>query len=213
MSDLQEQALADLANQYSDSPNLRAVLSLFVGEAEVLRDAALSISDLRLIGTAEGDGLDVIGDILGQPRDIVGVIDVVYFEYHDGLGGDAAEGFGDTGDASAGSRYRSIFESPTANSELADPEYRQMLEAKIVRDKTNASPTDIIASIRAVLGDAPFPTGPAILYTSVDQLITFTVQRVLSVDEINLLNANTGIRGEIPVIPRCIGIEISIGGL
>ena len=214
MSDLQAKALANLAEQYADSPKLQAVIALFVGECEEVRDAAESLAGLRTIAGSEGDGLDGLGQILGQPREIAGVIDLDFFEYHDGLGGPAAEGFGDTADASAGSRYRSIFEQPFGNKLLGDAEYRQMLRAKVVRNHGSATIDHIIASIYAVLGEVPASQGGTwITFSTAAQVVTMTVQRVLSADELAILNARYGIRGEIPVIPRAMGIELNVVGL
>lgn len=207
-NDLQAIALSRLAHQYQDSPNLKAVIELFVGKVVEARDAILGLENLRSIDGAEGDGLDGIGEILGQPRELSGVVPLDFFDLHNGTGGPAAEGFGDTGDASAGLRFRSVNESPTANRDLGDPEMRQMLHAKVIRNKTSATPEDIIESIQAVLGDSS-----AVHVTRVGQVVTATVQRVLSAEEISILNANGGIRGQIPVIPRPIGIDLTVAGL
>ena len=208
VNDLQAIALDRLAHQYKDSPNLKAVVELFVGLVVERRDAALELDDLLRIDDAEGDGLDGIGQVVGQPRELSDVVPLDFFALHDGTGGPAAEGFGDTGDASAGQRFRSIYESETANKLLGDAEYRSFLHAKILRNATSAPPEDIIASIRAVLSDAP-----AVHLTFGVSSVTATVQRVLSPEELSFLNASGGIRGQIPVIPRPVGIELTVAGL
>ena len=85
---------------------------------------------------------------------------------------------------------------------------RRLIRAKIIRNRTSATPEDIIASIRAVLVDLP-----AIQLSFASQMVTATVQRPLSTDEDALLNATGGIRGEIPIIPRPIGVGLTVVGL
>lgn len=209
-TDMQARALGRLANQYRDSTNLRAVVSLFVSEVEEIRDAAITLEALRSIDTAEGYGLDTIGEILGQPRVLSGVVSLDFFDLHDGTGGPAAEGFGDTTDASAGLRFRSVNESPTANKSLSDAEYRPFLRSKIKRSQTEATPEDIIEAIQSVLPDDP-PV--AVHLTFGTSAVTATVQRVLSAEELEILNALQGIRDLIPVIPRPTGIALTVAGL
>lgn len=207
-NDLQAIALERLAHQYRESPNLRAIVELLIGQVVDLRDAILSLEPLRVIDTAFGDGLDGLGQILGQPRELAGVVALDFFALHDGTGGPAAEGFGDLADASAGQRFRHINESPVANTLLGDEEYRSMQHAKVIRNRTSATPEDIIASIQAVLGDST----PVQLSFGVSA-VTATVQRVLSSEELSILNATAGIRGQIPVIPRPVGIDLTVAGL
>ena len=43
--------------------------------------------------------------------------------------------------------------------------------------------------------------------------VTATVKRTRSTEELAILNAEAGIRGQIPVVPRPIGVELTIAGL
>lgn len=209
-TDMQERALSRLAYQYRDSPRLKAVIALLVAEVEQLRDAALTLEPLRDIDQAEGDGLDTIGEIVGQPRELSGVVPIGYFEYHDGPGGPAAEGFGDLTDPAQGLRYRAINEAESGNKLLGDTEMRRFIRAAIKRNATDATPEGIIEVIQAVLPDDP-PV--AVQMTFAPGAATATVQRVLSTEELLILNASAGIRGEIPVIPRPVGIDLTVAGL
>ncbi len=208
VNDLQQIALDRLAYQYRESPKLQAVIALFVGEVVTLRDAIVSLESVRTIDTAEGDGLDIIGEIVGQPRELWGVVALEFFALHNGTGGPAAEGFGDLTDATDGLRFRSINEAEAANRDLGDAEYRRLLRAKILRNRSQARPEDIIASIQAVLGETT-----EVVLAIAASAITATVQRVLSAEELAILNAETGIRGQIPVIPRPAGIPLTVAGL
>ena len=207
-NDLQAIALSRLAHQYRDSPNLKAVIALFIGKIVEIRDALLTLEELRRIDDAEGDGLDGIGEIVGQPRELSGVVPQTFFGYRDLVDPPGPSRFGDLNDPSVGFRYRSINESEFLNRSVGDAEMRRLIRAKIIRNRTSATPEDIIASIRAVLVDLP-----AIQLSFASQMVTATVQRPLSTDEDALLNATGGIRGEIPIIPRPIGVGLTVVGL
>lgn len=208
VNDLVQIARDRLAYQYRESVNLQAVIDLFVGEVVLLRDAIVSLEDVRSIDLAEGDGLDVIGEILGQPRELWGIVALDFFALHNGTGGTAAEGFGDLTDATDGLRFRSVNEAEAANRDLGDAEYRKLLKAKVIRNRSQARPEDIIASVQAVLGETT-----EVVLSIVPPAVTATVQRILSAEELAILNAETGIRGQIPVIPRPVGIPLTIAGL
>lgn len=209
INDLVQIAQDRLANQYRESTKLQAVIDLLVGEVVELRDALVTLEELREIETAEGDGLDGIGEILGQPREVWGLIALDFFGLHDGAGGTAADGFGDLTDASTGLRFRSINESETQNALLGDSEFRRLLTAKIRRNYSRATPENLIASVQAVLGE----TTEVVYARSGMADVTLTVQRVLSAEELALLNSDVGIRGQIPVIPRPTGVSLTVAGL
>lgn len=208
VNDLVQIAQDRLAYQYRDSTKLKALIDLLVGEVVLIRDAIVTMESIRRIDTAEGDGLDIIGEILGQPRELWGIVALEFFALHDGLGGPAAEGFGDLSDASAGRRFRSVNEAEAANRALGDSEYRKLLHAKVLRNRSQARPEDIIDSIHAVLGETT-----EVVIAIASSTVDATVQRILSDEEIAILNAETGIRGQIPVIPRPVGIPLTVAGL
>ena len=203
-------ALDSLIAQYRDSPNLRAVVSSFVSRVDEALDAAASLAVVRDLDNATGDALDIIGDVVGQPRTLAGIVPLGFFQYWTGSGGPAGLGFGSVSDPSLGSRFRSINEPAAAGLTLEDPEYRAMLKAKIHRNMTSATPEDVIAAIRAVLPDAPdviIAEGPG------SAEATATVQRALSTEEQAILTSSGGPNGDVPVIPRPVGVSLTIGGL
>ena len=77
--DIEATALDRLVSQYDDSTRLRAIVSGLAGMVTELRTAAESVAVLRVIDEASGDALDVIGELLGQPREIANVVPVDYW--------------------------------------------------------------------------------------------------------------------------------------
>lgn len=207
--DIEATSLERLVSQYDGSTRLRALVSGFAGMAEELRTAIESIAVLRVIANASGDALDVIGEILGQPREIANIVPIDYFSLRDvGVAGDPSKGFGDQAAPGGGARFRSANEPPDGSALLSDAEYRPLLVAKILRNRTRGTPEDIIASIQSVL-----PDSPAVHLTRGTATVAAEVQRALTATEQLLLDAQVGIRGEIPLIPRPTAVALTITGL
>jgi hypothetical protein len=79
ISDRVERALARLPQQHKDKANIRALVSALVGPAQAIEDAIWQLYTLRRVDTAEGVQLDLLGDVVGQPRD--GLSDDDYRRY------------------------------------------------------------------------------------------------------------------------------------
>lgn len=205
-NDIKQIALDRIVAQYGNSTKLRAVVEAFVDEIVELRDAAIALFDIVGIDTTDGYNLDTLGEILGQSRELASAAPIAFFGFDTALG---ADGFGDDTNPALGGRFRSINEPEAGSVLLGDAEYRHFLTAKKLRNVTRATPEEVIDVIREILND-----GVAVNYSrSGDAQATYTVQRVLSTDEIQLLNATGGVRGEVPIVPRPIGVEQIIAGL
>lgn len=208
-ADIEAVSLDRIVSQYDNATRLRSLVSGLAGMVSTLRDAIESVGILRDIATAEGDALDVIGEILGQPREIANIVPINYFSLRDELDvADPSVGFGDETDPTAGARFRSENEPVDGSALLSDSEFRVLLFAKVLRNRTRATPEDIISSIRAVL-----PDSPAVHISFGSATVTAEVQRSLSATEQLMLDALVGIRGQIPLIPRPVAVDLTITGI
>lgn len=61
-------ALRRLALQFRDKPVMRAVISLFVAQIQDLENVGFEVLTERRLDTAVGEQLDVLGRIVGEPR-------------------------------------------------------------------------------------------------------------------------------------------------
>lgn len=139
-----KQALGRVIKQYQGSMNLLAFIAGTLEIANELESVLLSLMDLPDIDMMQGVNLDVIGEIVGQSRNIVAGIDIPFFGFADTPG---ALGFGElTNKALGGPLYElgATFGTTTA---LADPEYRILIRSRIIKNSTNATPNSILASL------------------------------------------------------------------
>jgi hypothetical protein len=147
--DHEERAESRLATQYRESANLIGYLKALLSEANALEQEIFDVVNTRTIDNAEGAVLDIIGDLVGQDRDIIDASDLIYF----GFSGDPqADSFGTLADPSVGSRFASFNEVTGGTRELEDPEYRLFIRSRIARNMSKGTIQEIIDQIRSLIG-------------------------------------------------------------
>lgn len=125
------------------------VLQLLSLPAEEVQETWRQLMQERSIDTAVGKQLDIIGDIVGQPRVIIDSSFIPYFGYS---GAFQAQPYGDLNDQSVGGYYWDIKTSLTGNVVLNDDQYRTFIKAKIIKNTTKATPENVISFIKFVFG-------------------------------------------------------------
>lgn len=129
--DHKQLAQSRLATQFRESTNLINYIKSLLVEADTLEQVFQDIIDKRWIDTAEGINLDIIGSIVGQPRELIDATVLFYFGF---LTSPGALSFGTISDPSVGGRFRSVSESTTGSRQLTDDEYRFFIKARIVKN-------------------------------------------------------------------------------
>lgn len=147
--DYVEEARSLVTEQFKDKPVfdrfLRLLLSGMIDAQEVLRQ----VQQQRSIDTAVGKQLDVIGDIVGRPR---GLVTSELFNYFGFQGAPLADSFGSLNDPTVGSAWYSIGAPVGISREPSDEEYRLILKAKIIKNRTLARPEDVIEAYKFLFG-------------------------------------------------------------
>lgn len=101
----------------------------------------------RSIDTAVGKQLDIIGDIVGQPRVLLDIDSLPFFGF---FGNPLSQSFGDSGRPEIGGYWWDARQPRTKNQELNDDQYRVFIKAKILKNRTRGTPEDIIEFIKYV---------------------------------------------------------------
>lgn len=140
-----------ITSEHKDRPKFSAMVDAVSGAWASLYDETLSIPAAFDLDTAVGAQLDVIGEWVGQTRIIPNVLVVLFFGFQDNP---AALPYGEEGNLSVGGRFLEEGEPESGTTVLADPEYRTILRAKIVRNNSFGSTADIVRSL-AFIFDAP----------------------------------------------------------
>jgi hypothetical protein len=132
------------------------------------------------IDSAEGVWLDHIGEIVGISRIIPESVALKFFGFQ---GQESADTFGEEGNISIGSRFRDENESYTATSVLADPEYRLLIRAKIVKNHSTGTQEDVLEGLSYL-----FDTEQIIVQNLGNMEFTYAVGRNLTFQERVILN-------------------------
>ncbi len=162
-----------LLMQFGNSPLLKGLLDALGAELDELEQVFTDLRDKRWIDTGEGKQLDGCGEIVIQPRRINKAITIAFFGFQ---GQPGATGFRQ-------GRIRKNREAYLSSADLADPEYRQILWAKVAKNTTDGSTENIIASLRRLY------VARIIMEEVGNATILVAVGRELTAAEILLANA------------------------
>lgn len=182
-----------LATQFKESTNLINYIRSLLIEADPLELLLHDILNSRSIDTAVGAQLDILGQIVGQPRIIVDAALLSYFGFDPNP---EAQSFGDTNDPGIGGRFRSLEEPTGGNRALIDSEYRVFIKTRITKNHSASSIQDVIDIFKMV-----FNTDKIIL---VDGASHYEVQigRILTINEKVFINTTD-------LLPKIIGVSVA----
>ena len=186
---------------FTDKVVFNKYLDLILHE---LNNIQLTIEDLiqkRSIDEASGWQLDIIGKIVGQPRTLINLDVYKYFAF---LGYPNGETYGDLFDPSVGGSFYSAGTPIGGNYTLEDNIYRIFIKSKILKNKTAATPEELITFLKFLFGD------DILIYLKEgDAAITIFFGRPLSSLELNLLNnVNYELGYPSRLIPKPVGVGV-----
>ena len=130
-----------VVSQYVDSPDFRAYLKTFTDEILLACNDLLDLENLFDIDSQEGEVLDLIGSIVGQPRIWVNNGDFVWFGYDSGNLDVSIAGYGE------GQYWDGV--SPL-NGELTragDDVYRKTIKARIFKNGSCGTINEMLEAI------------------------------------------------------------------
>lgn len=181
--------------QFRGKPIFDKYIRLLLSGFEELQTVVQQLQQERSIDTAVGAQLDVIGEIVGRPR---GLVSAELFEYFGFQGAPQAGTFGSLTDASAGAPWYSLGAPSGIAREPSDEEYRLILKAKIIKNRTLSRPEDVIEAYKFLFGTSTiivdeFETGK----------VRIGIGKILSSVERGLLFDLEGVG---TLLPKTIGV-------
>jgi hypothetical protein len=179
-------------------------LQLLLNGKVELQNTFKDLMQLRSIDTATGAQLDIIGDIVGQPRELIDTALLTYFAYQ---GYSDAESYGDLDNSSTGGFYRGLNDPLAGNTVLNDDQYRLFIRAKIIKNSTNVTPPQFIAFMQFVFG-----IEATVVIAEGNAEFTVMLGRELSSFEKVLLNYVSYSSGyPSRFVPKPIGVRVNFG--
>lgn len=190
--------------EQDSAPVFDKFLQLVFSEAMEIQISKRDLMQLRSIDTAEGAQLDIIGEIVGQPRTLV---DVDLFTFFGFRGHWNSDSYGDLNDPSVGSVWWDGESPTTGNITLSDNLYRILIKAKIAKNVTRATPEDVMNFANFV-----FNTSGSTVVDEGGAKFRLLVGRVLTRQEVGLLRyINREAGYESTLLPKPIGVGMDYG--
>lgn len=198
IKDYVDEARARITEQFKGLPVMDKYLRLLLSGVLDVQEVLRQLQQQRSIDTAVGAQLDVIGEIIGRPR---GLVTADLFNYFGFQGAPLADSFGSLSDPTVGAPWYSLG-APTGISRApSDEEYRLILKAKIIKNRTLSRPEDVIAAYKFLFGASK---------VTIEQVspanVRIGIGKILSNVERGLL-FNLGGAGSL--LPKTIGVGYS----
>jgi len=175
-----------LALQYKDSPNLIGVIAALLKDANDLEQVFCDVANVLNVDEATGAQLDLLGELVGQPREFVPDIDPDTFRFDVGPGFDIGQ-----------------FINNQGFTQLDDENYRRWIRARIASNAGNVSPEEIIASVKFIFGN-----DTEVYFTDGDTEYRISIGADLTPADRYLLN-NTNIVPRTAAVNRLYGVSFT----
>lgn len=185
-----------ITSEHSQRPKFTAMVNLVANAWGDVSELTKSLPASFDLDSASGAQLDVVGAWAGQSRLIDNVILVRYFNYE---GEPGALNFGEEGNASIGGRFFNETDSIDATTILADPEYRTIIRARIVRNYAKGLTPDFIKALTFIFNAQTIIDDPG------DMTIGIYIGRPITLTELAII---TGL----DILPRPAGVRIRTRG-
>ncbi|AMR57644.1 hypothetical protein vB_PsyM_KIL3b_0077 [Pseudomonas phage vB_PsyM_KIL3b] len=142
-------ARSRVTEQFKNKLNYDKYLQLLLSGKIELQKVVKDTMQLRSLDTATGAQLDTIGEIVGRPR---GTVTSDIFYYFGFEGSKNGLPFSSTTDATVGGQWYSIDAPLGISRPPSDDEYRIILKSKIIKNRTLATPEDVITAYKFLFG-------------------------------------------------------------
>lgn len=201
--DYLREAQGRVTEQFRESDIFKRYLETLVDGYDDILKCLEDLVSLRSLSTAEGVQLDMIGEIVGQPRVLVEVDLYQYFGFQGALN---AESLGDLNSPLGGVFYN-LGDILGGNRSLTDEQYRMFIRAKIFKNSFTATPEEFITAVNQI-----FQTEST--FISLDEgghAVVYFGRELSSFERVLINYVFTG--GDYPVrlIPKTVGVGLDFG--
>lgn len=180
----------------------RYLQTLIDGYDDILNCLA-DLAQMRSLDTATGAQLDIIGEIVGQPRELVEADLFSYFGFQGALN---AASFGEIG-SPVGGMFYNLGDNLGGNISLNDEQYRMFIRAKIFKNSFTSTPEEFITAVNQI-----FQTTST--YISVDgggHAVVFFGRELTSFERVLINYIFSGEQYPVRLIPKTIGVSLEFG--
>jgi hypothetical protein len=193
-----------ITEQFKNKATIDKYLQLLIDQQNDIQDVFKDLLQKRSSDEATGATLDNIGEIVGQPRELISADLFNFFGFQGAL---KADTFGDFGIPTTGSKFYDFGQPLGGNVQLDDETYRLFIKAKILKNRTASTPEEFLAFVNFIFG-----TGTTAILAEGEAEYTIMFGRELSPFEQVLLNYVSNSQGyPSRLIPKTVGVRINFG--
>lgn len=196
-------ARGQVTEQFKNKQILDKYLDLIIHQQYAISQVFKDLLQKRSIDEATGAQLDIIGDIVGQPRELINADLFDFFGFDGAL---KAGSFGDINDSSVGAIFWDLNTPQGGNVILDDETYRLFIKAKIIKNTTSATPEEFIAFINYVFG-----TSQTYITEGTAEFTVFFGRPLTDIETVllNYVSYSQGYPSRF--IPKPVGVRINFG--
>lgn len=191
-------------DQFKDKPIYNKYLQMLLSGAIELQEVYRQLMQERSLNTAIGAQLDMIGNLVGQPRILANADLKSFFGY---FGDWHADSFGTFYNDQVGSAWWDGETAMTGSISLNDDLYRLLIRARIAKNVTRATPEDVMLFANFV-----FDTKGSTVTDEGGAAFTLLIGKELTRTEIGFLRwvYDTGYY-ETKLLPKPVGVDVNYG--
>lgn len=190
--------------QFEGKDIIDRYLQLLIEEQGKIQQVLKDLMQKRSIDEATGAQLDIIGEIVGQPRELISADLFDFFGFQGAL---KAGSYGDVNSPSLGARWYDFGTPLAGNVLLDDKTYRLFIKAKILKNNTASTPEEFIAFVNFLFG-----TDITAYLAEGTAEYTILFGRELTAFEQVLLNYVSNSQGyPSRLIPKTVGVRVNFG--
>lgn len=190
--------------QFKDKDVFDRYLQLIINQQFELQQVFKDLLQKRSIDTATGVNLDVIGDIVGQPRELISTDLYNFFGFYGALKSDT---FGDINIPQVGSRFYDYGTPKAGNVLLDDDTYRLFIKAKILKNTTASTPEEFLSFINFLFGTSK----SAYLQEGIAEYTLMFGKELTSFEQTLLTYVSNSQGYPSRVIPKTVGVKVNFG--
>ena len=148
---IDEQSISRLTSLFKDDEVQKSLLqTLNTPYVELQNDLIFLVDNMLNIDVATGSHLDIIGNLIGQPRELIDFDTERYFGFQ---GSHLAETFGTLSDPNVGGYWNSFSHMNVGRSRrVSDELYRRLIRARSIKNNTNCSMNDLVEVVNLLTG-------------------------------------------------------------
>lgn len=201
--DYLEEARERVTYQFKEKEVFDKYIQLVIEQQTQLQNVFKDLLQKRSIDTATGVNLDIIGEIVGQPRELISADLFTFFGFEGALGADT---FGNGLNSILGGKFFNFGDATGGNVLLDDETYRLFIKAKILKNTTASTPEEFISFVNYLFGtESTFVAEGQAEYTVFFGRPLTAFEQVL----LNYVSTSAGFTSRL--IPKTVGVRVNFG--